>query len=117
VAPPPLQTGPRGKLQKIRAERNAKIEEKKAIREQMGSMKRVDLVRLPLPRASPGCSLPACLPARLLAPLLLPLPRDVVCQQQPALAASAQVRLSDGCMMADGWWSVANGLAGWLVGG
>jgi len=36
-------TGPRGKLQKIRAERNAKIEEKKAIREQMGSMKRVDL--------------------------------------------------------------------------
>lgn len=39
------QSGPRGELQAIRKERKAKIEEKKAIREQLNTMKRVDLVR------------------------------------------------------------------------
>ena len=39
-----LQSGPRGELQKVNQLRQEKIKEKKALRDRMGSMKRVDVV-------------------------------------------------------------------------
>ena len=47
---PALQSGPRGELQRVRKERQAKIDQKKGLREQMSSMKRIDLVRFAQPR-------------------------------------------------------------------
>ena len=45
---PPLpfaaQSGPRGELQKVNQLRQEKIKEKKALRDQIGSMKRIDMV-------------------------------------------------------------------------
>jgi hypothetical protein len=39
-----LQSGPRGELQKVNQVRQEKIKEKKALRDQMGAMKRIDMV-------------------------------------------------------------------------
>ncbi len=39
-----LQSGPRGELQKVNQMRQEKIKEKKVLRDQLGAMKRVDMV-------------------------------------------------------------------------